>query len=194
MIGEKPCPYRIVDDIGGAFSMGAFAGCIIYFIKGMYYAPSSERFSQGFDLLRKRAPILGGNFAMWGALFTISECGLIHYRQVEDNWNKVAGGFITGAMLSIRGGYRQALQQGIIGGIFLGCFSFVEIAMMKFQRRAQLEQQEMQHNMMIEKQISFLKEQRPDIYAEIERQQELRKKRTQDQASNNSSGKVLAFS
>ena len=28
---------------------------------GMYYAPSSERFVSGLDLLRKRAPILGGN-------------------------------------------------------------------------------------------------------------------------------------
>lgn len=34
MIGEKPCPYRIVDDIGGAYAMGAVAGSIIYFIKG----------------------------------------------------------------------------------------------------------------------------------------------------------------
>lgn len=45
MIGEKPCPYRIVDDIGGAYAMGSLAGAFIYFAKGMYYAPSSERFS-----------------------------------------------------------------------------------------------------------------------------------------------------
>ena len=31
---ELPCPYRIVDDFGGAFSMGCCAGCIIYFMKG----------------------------------------------------------------------------------------------------------------------------------------------------------------
>lgn len=31
---ELPCPYRIIDDFGGAFSMGCCAGCILYFVKG----------------------------------------------------------------------------------------------------------------------------------------------------------------
>jgi hypothetical protein len=33
---ELPCPYRIIDDFGGAFGMGCFAGCIGYFLKGLY--------------------------------------------------------------------------------------------------------------------------------------------------------------
>ena len=33
----------------------------LHLFVGMYYAPSSERFVSGLDLLRKRAPILGGN-------------------------------------------------------------------------------------------------------------------------------------
>ena len=31
---EQPCPYRIVDDVGGAFAMGCTAGCIWNLGKG----------------------------------------------------------------------------------------------------------------------------------------------------------------
>ena len=57
---EQPCPYRIVDDFGNGFSMGCAAGVILYFIRGMWYAPKKEKFMGGIMLLKKRAPILGG--------------------------------------------------------------------------------------------------------------------------------------
>lgn len=58
---EQPCPYRIVDDFGNGFSMGCAAGVILYFIRGMWYAPKKEKFMSGVMLLKKRAPILGGS-------------------------------------------------------------------------------------------------------------------------------------
>lgn len=41
MIREKPCPYRIVDDLGGGFAMGCLLGGFFHFIRGMYYSPKS---------------------------------------------------------------------------------------------------------------------------------------------------------
>ena len=41
--------------------MGCVAGVILYFIRGMWYAPKKERLMGGISLLKKRAPILGGN-------------------------------------------------------------------------------------------------------------------------------------
>jgi import inner membrane translocase subunit TIM17 len=40
--------------------MGCVAGVILYFIRGMWYAPKRERIVGGINLLKKRAPILGG--------------------------------------------------------------------------------------------------------------------------------------
>ena len=40
--------------------MGCVAGTIIYFIRGMWFAPKRERLMGGIQLLKKRAPILGG--------------------------------------------------------------------------------------------------------------------------------------
>lgn len=100
---EQPCPYRIIDDFGGAFSMGCFAGCIAYFIRGMWFSPKKERFYGGVLLLKKRAPVLGGSFALWGGLFSMTDCALIHVRQTQDYINPIVAGFFTGGFLAIRG-------------------------------------------------------------------------------------------
>ena len=69
---EQTCPYRIVDDFGNGFSMGCAAGVILYFIRGMWYAPKREKFMGGIMLLKKRAPILGGSRPLTQA---VSPCG-----------------------------------------------------------------------------------------------------------------------
>ena len=47
----------------------------------MWYSPKKERIIGGITLAKKRAPILGGNFALWGGLFSATECTLIHMRK-----------------------------------------------------------------------------------------------------------------
>lgn len=40
---REPCPYRIVDDSGGAFAMGCIGGGVFQSIKGFRNAPSGFR-------------------------------------------------------------------------------------------------------------------------------------------------------
>lgn len=49
--------------MGGGFAMGCAAGCLIYLVRGMWLSPKSERLYGGVMLLKKRAPILGGNLS-----------------------------------------------------------------------------------------------------------------------------------
>lgn len=56
---------------------------------------------------------------MWGGIFSACECLLIHYRQKDDPYNAIIGGFITGGLLSIRGGASIAFKQAMIGGAIL---------------------------------------------------------------------------
>jgi import inner membrane translocase subunit TIM17 len=46
----------------------------------MWFSPKNERFYGGISLLKKRAPVLGGSFAMWAGLFGMTECFLVHIR------------------------------------------------------------------------------------------------------------------
>lgn len=47
---REPCPYRIVDDCGGAFAMGCIGGGVFQAIKGFRNAPSGlqRRFVSNF--------------------------------------------------------------------------------------------------------------------------------------------------
>lgn len=47
---REPCPWRIVDDCGGAFTMGLIGGGIFQSIKGFRNAPSglTKRFQVSF--------------------------------------------------------------------------------------------------------------------------------------------------
>ena len=60
MEGREPCPYRIVDDVGGAFCMGSIGGGIWHYFKGVRNAPKGERLRGGISSVKARAPIVGG--------------------------------------------------------------------------------------------------------------------------------------
>ncbi|CAM8967469.1 unnamed protein product [Rhodiola kirilowii] len=66
---REPCPDRILDDVGGAFAMGAVGGSAFHFLKGVYNSPKGERFIGGTQAMRMNAPRTGGGFAVWEACF-----------------------------------------------------------------------------------------------------------------------------
>jgi import inner membrane translocase subunit TIM17 len=86
---RTPCPGRVFDDLGNGFAMGCFGGSLLYFVKGKTFllkfigawnAPKKQRIFSGLCHVRNRAPYLGGNFGLWGGIFSSVECLLIHYR------------------------------------------------------------------------------------------------------------------
>ncbi|XP_022619101.1 mitochondrial import inner membrane translocase subunit Tim17-B isoform X1 [Seriola dumerili] len=146
---REPCPWRIVDDCGGAFTMGAIGGGVFQAIKGFRNAPavsskdncllsdSDIRFSnselnnalmfQGVghrlrgsaNAVRIRAPQIGGSFAVWGGLFSTIDCGLVRVRGKEDPWNSITSGALTGAILAARSGPLAMMGSAMMGGILL---------------------------------------------------------------------------
>lgn len=49
--GREPCPDRILDDMGGAFGMGAVGGGLWHFFKGLKNSPSNARMRGGLEVL-----------------------------------------------------------------------------------------------------------------------------------------------
>ena len=82
---------------------------------GAFNAPKRQRMYSGLCHVRNRAPFLGGNFGLWGGIFSSMDCLLISYRQKDDWMNAPIAGGITGAILSIRGGATVAFKQGMAG-------------------------------------------------------------------------------
>ncbi|CAL9063797.1 unnamed protein product [Musa banksii] len=116
---REPCPDRILDDVGGAFGMGAVGGSAFHFIKGLYNAPNGERLAGGAQAVRMNAPRVGGSFAVWGGLFSVFDCSMVYVRQKEDPWNSIFAGAATGGFLQMRQGARPAARSALFGGVLL---------------------------------------------------------------------------
>jgi len=129
-----PCPWRIVDDCGGAFTMGAIGGGVFQAIKGFRNAPTGvqRRMLGSWTTVRTRAPAIGGSFAVWGGLFSTIDCTMIYLRKKEDPWNSITSGALTGAILSVRNGAGAMVGSAIIGGVLLALIEGMGIVFMRY--------------------------------------------------------------
>ncbi|XP_049380036.1 mitochondrial import inner membrane translocase subunit TIM17-2-like [Solanum stenotomum] len=116
---REPCPDRILDDVGGAFGMGAVGGSAFHFLKGIYNSPKGERLIGGTQAVRMNAPRIGGSFAVWGGLFSSFDCTMVYLRQKEDPWNSIIAGAATGGFLQMRQGLGAASRSALFGGVLL---------------------------------------------------------------------------
>ena len=116
---REPCPDRILDDIGGAFGMGAVGGSAFHFLKGLYNSPKGSRLVGASQAVRLNAPRVGGSFAVWGGLFSTFDCSMVYLRQKEDPWNSIFAGFATGGFLSMRQGLAASARSAAFGGVLL---------------------------------------------------------------------------
>lgn len=126
---REPCPWRIVDDCGGAFTMGSIGGSIFQSIKGFRNAPTgfNKRLAGSWLAIKTRGPAVGGSFAVWGGLFSTIDCTLIHFREKEDPYNSIASGALTGAILAVRKGVGSMAGSALIGGVLLAMIEGVGI-------------------------------------------------------------------
>jgi len=126
---REPCPYRIVDDCGGAFAMGCIGGGVFQAIKGFRNAPSgfSRRMLGSLSAIKTRSPIIAGNFAVWGGMFSTIDCTLVHFRKKEDPWNSIISGAATGGILAARNGVPAMVGSAVIGGVLLGLIEGIGI-------------------------------------------------------------------
>ncbi|KAL0862552.1 hypothetical protein Bca101_041670 [Brassica carinata] len=144
---REPCPDRILDDIGGAFGMGAVGGGAYHFIKGTYNSPKGSRFIGGRQGVTMNAPRLGGSFAVWGGLFSTFDCSMVYFRQKEDPWNSIFAGAATGGFLAMRQGPSSAVRSALFGGVLLALIEGAGIALNKML--AQPQHMQMEEGMMM---------------------------------------------
>ncbi|GMG29082.1 unnamed protein product [Ambrosiozyma monospora] len=129
---RDPCPIVILNDFGGAFSMGAIGGCLWHGVKGFRNSPYGERRLGAISAIKARAPVIGGNFGVWGGLFSFYDCSIKSIRKREDAWNAIMAGFCVGGSLAIRGGPKHILISAISCGCVLGVFEGVGMMLSRY--------------------------------------------------------------
>lgn len=132
---REPCPWRVVDDCGGAFTMGAIGGAIFQSIKGFRNAPSgfNRRLVGSMTAVKQKSPILAGSFAVWGGLFSTIDCTLVHFREKEDPWNSIVSAAATGGILAARNGVPAMAGSALIGGVLLALIEGMGILFTRLQ-------------------------------------------------------------
>ncbi|KAL9099400.1 MAG: hypothetical protein Q9163_005098 [Psora crenata] len=128
---RDPCPWVALYDFGGAFCMGAIGGTIWHGVKGFRNSPYGERRLGAVTAIKARAPVLGGNFGVWGGLFSTFDCAVKGLRKKEDPYNAIIAGFFTGGALAIRGGARAARNSAIGCACLLAVIEGVGIGMQR---------------------------------------------------------------
>lgn len=71
-------------------------------IKGARNSPKGDKLLGSISAIKARAPVVGGNFGVWGGLFSTFDCAVKGYRQKEDPYNAIISGFLTGGTLAVR--------------------------------------------------------------------------------------------
>lgn len=101
--------------------MGLIGGSVFQAFKGFKNSPAglNRRFLSAGTAIKAKAPIVGGNFAVWGACFSTIDCTLVHLRKKEDPWNSILSGAATGAILAVRNGVGPMVGSAIVGGVLL---------------------------------------------------------------------------
>lgn len=56
-------------------------------VKGFRNSPYGERRIGALTAIKARAPVLGGNFGVWGGLFSTFDCAVKGVRKKEDPYN-----------------------------------------------------------------------------------------------------------
>lgn len=112
--------------------MGAIGGAVWHSIKGYRNSPRGEKLIGSMSAVKARAPVLGGNFGVWGGLFSTFDCAVKGVRRKEDPWNAIIAGFFTGGSLAVRSGVRSARNSAIGCACLLAVFEGVGIAMNRF--------------------------------------------------------------
>ncbi|GMS97797.1 hypothetical protein PENTCL1PPCAC_19972, partial [Pristionchus entomophagus] len=116
---REPCPFRIGDDIGSAFSMGLVGGGIFQGVGGFRRAAQGQRMLGALREVRVRAPLTASQFAAWGGMFSTIDCCLVAIRKKEDPINSIVSGGATGALLAIRSGPKVMAGSAVLGAVIL---------------------------------------------------------------------------
>eukprot|EP00048_Salpingoeca_helianthica_P014797 m.223608 g.223608 ORF g.223608 m.223608 type:complete len:166 (-) comp16281_c0_seq1:1946-2443(-) len=133
---RDPCPYRILDDFGGAFAMGAIGGGVWHGVRGYRASPVGQKLYGSLSAIKTRAPVLGGSFAVWGGMFSAFDCSLIAIRGKEDPWNSIISGALTGGALSARMGVKSSVQAAFFGGVVLAMIEGLMIGLNRLSAEA----------------------------------------------------------
>uniref|UniRef100_A0A6B2G8X8 Putative mitochondrial import inner membrane translocase subunit Tim17 4 (Trinotate prediction) n=1 Tax=Myxobolus squamalis TaxID=59785 RepID=A0A6B2G8X8_MYXSQ len=122
---RTPCPNRIYEDTGVAFTIGAIGGVVFQLGQAIFTKYRSRTILKIGSKFRYRVPTTSGSFALWGLSFSSCECSLQKFGIKNQAASAIISGGLTGAILAA-----QRSRKSIFLGAFFGflILSMIEMA------------------------------------------------------------------
>ena len=115
---SEECPWRILNRMGEAFSIGLVYSAGVITWKGV----SNRKWMKILPAIRQFAPRSALSFANLGLCFSVAECSLMAFRRQDDRINRLAAGGITGLLLSLRRGLLVSMIYSVTWLFILSIF------------------------------------------------------------------------
>lgn len=100
-------------DADMSLNVQAIGGSVWHGIKGFRNSPYGERRIGALTAIKARAPVLGGNFGVWGGLFSTFDCAVKGIRKKEDPYN--ASMFLESRVVLLRLVWTPRFVQSLTG-------------------------------------------------------------------------------
>ena len=81
------CTSLVLSDAVAILSFYAIGGAVWHGVKGFRNSPYGELRIGALTAIKVRAPVLGGNFGVWGGMFSTFDCAVKGIRKKEDPYN-----------------------------------------------------------------------------------------------------------
>ncbi|NXY82407.1 TI17A translocase, partial [Alcedo cyanopectus] len=130
-----PSPWRIVDDCGGAFTMGAIGGGIFQAIKGFRNSPVgvNHRLRGSLTAIKTRAPQLGGTGSCGGAALLAAELSTgTCYKCPDSCWGPTGSHWGLTVQVVRKYGPVAMVGSAAMGGILLALIEGAGILLTRF--------------------------------------------------------------
>ncbi|KAF8697447.1 hypothetical protein HU200_036048 [Digitaria exilis] len=108
--------YRLIDYVGGGFSLSAVFGSAYHFASGFRNSPSGGRLAGGVRAVRTKVPPFAGRGGALLAVIWAIESGMCLARgRREDHWNTIVAGTATCGLAYARRGAPAATLHALLG-------------------------------------------------------------------------------
>lgn len=108
--------YRLIDYVGGGFSLSAVFGSAFHFASGFRNSPSGGRLVGGVRAVRTNVPPFAGRGgALLAGLWAVESAMCLARDRREDHWNTTVAGTATSGLAYAQRGTRAATLSSLLG-------------------------------------------------------------------------------
>lgn len=128
--------YRLIQDVGLAYVMGAGGSSVFYLLRGLRNSPSGGRLAGAVRAVGTNVPLFAAGCVAYSAMFCAAEAVVSHARQRnQDHWDAIAAGAAASGLFRIDRGAAAAARNTLFGATLFAGTTVLALSACRFISR-----------------------------------------------------------